>query len=119
MIPPTLKVNKRYIAFSVVAKQRFTEKQVLQAMRQSVLSFVGERGYAQSNFDIVYYDNETMVGVARATDLTLDSVILSLSLVDSIQGRHAGVLVTGVSGTVKKAMRKLFKENIFKGDTTQ
>ncbi len=119
MIPPTLKVNKRYIAFRIIAKQVFTEKQVLQAMRQSVLSFAGEDGYACSNFDVVYYDQENMVGVARATDSTLDTIILSLSLVDNIQGRRAGVLITGVSGTVKKAMRKLLKENIFKGDTTQ
>ncbi len=109
MIPPTLKPNRRYIAFQIATKARPTDNQVIQAIRHSVLVFLGELGYAKAEFDVVEYDSESRKGVARTTDVMKDQTIAAMTLLNSIQGRKAGLLVLGVSGTVNKARRFLKK----------
>ncbi len=113
MIPPTLKDNRRYIAFRLLAKQRFTQNQVFQAIKQTVLSYIGEKGYAHASFDIVDYNQEKMEGIARATDLTVDDIVFALTLLTDIQGRRAGIVVLGVSGTVRKAKQKYLGKEIY------
>ncbi len=124
MIPPTIKSNRRYIAFKVVAKPAFTPNQIIQAIKQAVLAFVGSEGYASAEFDVVEYDHKTMVGIVRATPEMIHYVVTALSLITKIQGKSAGVVVLGISGTVKKTKSKYLagapaRENLFKGDETQ
>ena len=113
MIPPVLRSKHRYIVFQVLVKSA-TENQVVQALRQAVLSYLGESGYSKAEFAIVEYDHTRKVGIARTTDRMKDETVFALSLLDSVQGKKAGLLVLGVSGTVKKAREKFWEKMYLK-----
>ncbi len=110
--PPVLRERRRYIAFEVMANSDFTENQVIQALKQSVLTFLGELGYADSDFDVVFYDHSSKQGIARSTDKNEYNVIAAISLIPSILGKTVGVKVFGVSGTVNKAKSKFLNKNL-------
>ncbi len=121
VIPPSLRERRRYIAFKVVARPVFTPNQVIQGIKQSVLQFLGELGYADANFEIVDYNHKNGTGIARTTDKKKDEVLIALTLLNTIQGKKASIRILGISGTVKKAKEKFLanKENLFKGDNPQ
>lgn len=103
---PVMREHRRYVAFKVQAKPVFTPNQIIQAIRSEVLYVLGESSYADANFDIVRYDEDSMMGIARVTDAYKDTVISAMSLIDNIQGKKAGIWVLGVSGTIKRANSK-------------
>ncbi|MCK4327586.1 MAG: ribonuclease P protein component 2 [Candidatus Diapherotrites archaeon] len=95
--PPTLREKRRYIEFKVHGPT--TEKDVSQAISNSVLSLFGEDGYARANFSIIEY--EKGVGICRCTHEWLDNILIALAFVGQIKGEKARITVLSVSGTLK------------------
>ena len=99
--PPTLREKRRYIKFKVHGQT--AEKDVSQALSNSVLSLFGEDGYAHSNFSIIEY--EKGVGICRSSHDWLDNILVALAFVTQIKGEKARISVLEVSGTLKKTRR--------------
>lgn len=104
--PPVLKEKRRYLAFKVHAKMRFTENQVKHSLNESLLTLLGEDGAAKSHFRIVEYDESTMSGIARSTHDMLDQVLFTLTLIKDVQGKNAWCEILGVSGTIEACKKK-------------
>ncbi|MFC2174617.1 Rpp14/Pop5 family protein [archaeon] len=95
--PPTLREKRRYIEFKVYGPT--VEKDVSQAVSNSVLSLFGEDGYAKANFSIIEYSRGK--GICRCTHDWLDNVLVALAFVDRVGGEKARITVLSVSGTLK------------------
>ncbi len=110
--PPVLRERRRYIAFELMSKARFTGNQIVQSIKQEVLEFLGEVGYADADFEIVFYDPDSKLGIARTTDKMEGRVVTAITLLPAILGKKAGIKVLGVSGTINKAKTKFLSKNL-------
>ena len=95
--PPTLREKRRYIEFRVIGPSG--EKDVSQALSNSILSLFGEDGYAKANFSIIEYSKGK--GICRCTHDWLDNILVALAFVAKINGENARIMVLSVSGTLK------------------
>ena len=111
MVPSTLRSKRRYIVFQILARM-VTERQAVQAVKQTVMDGLGEIGYSDSEFEVVLFSKG--VGIARTNNDSVSRVIGALNFLDSIQGKKAGLLVIGVSGTIRKAREKFLNKRYLK-----
>jgi len=101
--PPTLKEKRRYIYFEVNGG-KFSEEDMRKAINRAVLGFLGEKGAADANFTVI----ELLAGkgVCRTTAQQLQNVMAALTLLNRAGDQKVAIIITAVSGTLKKARIK-------------
>jgi ribonuclease P/MRP protein subunit POP5 len=111
-VKSTQKENWRYIAFELITKSKFSEKDIVRAIINSILRLLGEAGASETNMWLIEYNPTQLNGIIRCSHKALTKVIGSITTVTSINENTAAFNVLGVSGTIKKAKQKYLNTKI-------
>jgi len=106
---PTLKERNRYMAFESISSAKFSRNDVVKALWDSALRFLGELGAGKTSLWMMDWDEEKQKGILKANHKSADSVRTALALVNSINGQRVILNVLGISGTIKKTREKYIK----------
>lgn len=111
-LPPTLRENKRYLAFEIISEEKIDFPDVVNAFWHSLLNMVGEVGASCANIWFVRdsWDPEKQRGLVRCDNKFVEYVRAALALIDRIGDKRIIPYTLGVSGTMKAARRKFFGE---------
>jgi|GEM_PF-230718 len=111
-LPPTLRENRRYLAFEIISEGKLDFGEILNAFWHSLLNLVGEVGASQANIWFVSdsWDEKNQRGLIRCDNKYVEYVRAALALIDRIGDKRVVPYTLGVSGTMKAARRKFFGE---------
>lgn len=107
-VKPTLKENWRYIGFEVISESKFEDKQVVKAITNSILKFLGELGASETNVWLIDYNAQSSKGIVRCSNKALTNVLAAITTIIKIDDKQAILNAIGVSGTIKKLKLKKF-----------
>ncbi len=112
ILPPTLRENKRYLAFEIISEEKLDFGEVLNAFWHSLLNVVGELGASKANIWFVKdtWEDKNQRGLIRCSNNYLEYVRSATALIDRIGDVRVVPYTLGVSGTMKAAKRKFFGE---------
>lgn len=105
------KEKKRYILFTPLWRDKFKREDIVKLIWNSALEFLGELGAASLRLWAIHIDEKKRIGIVRCNTQSVDKVICVLSL---IRQENKGILVLGVSGTIKGLEKWSFKEGSYK-----
>lgn len=105
---PSLREKKRYIVFEIKAEKPLRFEEVEKELKQKMLQFLGELGYAKAGVIMMdYWENNQ--GIVRTDTKNVDNVKTALALVKNIGDSEVIIKTIGVSGILKKAKSKFIK----------
>ena len=112
ILSPTLRERNRYIAYQVVSESPINYSDLTNTIWHSLLNFLGELGTAEANVWIVknVYNEAKQMGLVKCKHIAVEQVRTALALIQRIGDVRVVVKVLGVSGTLKAARKKFFKE---------
>lgn len=107
-LPPSMRSQKRYIAFEVISEQPIKYEDLTGAIFGSAMGFLGELGTSLAKIWIIQnlYDAEAQHGVVKCATDSVEHMRAALSLISFVGETKAIVRVTGVTGTIKSAKTK-------------
>ena len=107
-IKPSQREKKRYIVFRIDSEEVLSFDEVMNALTQACLRFIGEFGFEKTRLFVIrnMYEPESKRGIFRVTNKSIESIKMILPLIDSINGKKARMSIIGVSGILKKAKNK-------------
>jgi ribonuclease P/MRP protein subunit POP5 len=100
---PSLKERKRYIVFEVIARSSMKERDVSDAITQSLHEYIGDLGMAQAGLQFIKWKNNK--GIARVNHTSADLLKASFTFIRSIKNKKAIVRSLGTSGILIKAQK--------------
>lgn len=102
-LPPSIQESQRYLKFRVHAEEKVELGDVVNAVWDSVLGFLGTKGASNANFWVIgnRFDEQRQEGVVRVNDAMEDEFRAALTLVDRIGGGKGFIEVVDVSGTIE------------------
>lgn len=103
---PTLRERNRYIAFELISDSRFKREEVVKAVWNTVLRFLGESGASKTSLWLMDWSEEKQSGILKVNHNSVDEVRAALALLKDINKVNCIPHVFGVSGTVKKTREK-------------
>ena len=111
-LSPTLRDKKRYLAFYVERGGEVQFMDLLNAIWQGILGFLGELGTAKAGIWILKttWDEQKRMGLIKCNNTAVEEVRAALALVNRVGDIPVTVTVVGVSGTIKGAKKKFFGE---------
>lgn len=109
-LPSSLREKKRYIVFEVLCDRDRELGQVVDAVWDVLLDFLGQDGVAQAAPWLMedLFDAEQQRGGLKVNKEEVESVRAALALVQEIGGETAALQVLGVTGTMDSAREKYF-----------
>lgn len=112
ILPPALRIKKRYVVFRVYSEEKINFEDVVNAVWGSFLNFAGELNLALSRIKIMedLWNEEKQVGVIRCAHTAVELVRSVLILIDRIGDRRVVFRILGVSGTLNSAKRKFMDQ---------
>ncbi len=112
ILPPTMRENKRYMAFEIISDEKVEFGDVVNAFWHSLLNLIGEVGASCASIWFVRdsWDPDKQRGLIRCDNKYVEYVRAAFALIDRIGDRHIIPYTLGVSGTMKAARRKFFGE---------
>lgn len=105
-VKPSQKENWRYIAFEVISETKPLEADVVKAIMQSIIRFLGETGASKTNAWLLNYEPEKKIGIIRCSHTAQKEVLASITTITSINEAKALLNIPGVSGSIKKVNLK-------------
>lgn len=100
------KSRKRYVLFHLsIEGPSVDEKQLIRAIRESLLSLYGEVSVADSRMYLNEFDSDTGIGIIQCDAASLDQVLTSASIISDIDGTHVSFAPKKASGTLKSLGR--------------
>jgi ribonuclease P/MRP protein subunit POP5 len=109
-LPPTQREKNRYIAFEITSEQKYSRDEVVKAVWNAALRFLGEKGAGTASLWIMDWDAEAQKGIIKVNHKSVDDIKASLTLLSEIKkgdDRYAAAYRTiTVSGTLKKLREK-------------
>ena len=111
-MPPTLRSQKRYIVFEVISESKITYNELVGAIWNSMLSFLGELGSSEARTWIVQnlYKEDEQKCVIKCRHDYVEQVRAVLSLIQMVGETKATIRILGVTGTIKSAKTKYLGE---------
>lgn len=111
MLPPTLRAKKRYLAFEVVSASPISYNDLVDALWNGILSFMGELEASEAKLWLIHnlYDPAAQRGVIKCKSTHVEHVRATLALISVIGEARAVVRIIGVTGTIKSAKEKYLK----------
>mgnify|MGYP001599277928 CR=1 FL=1 len=108
ILPPSLRPNKRYIAFEIISEQPVKYNEFTAAVFNSMFSLLGELGSSEAKIWFIsnLYDDTSQKGVLKCTHDAVEKIRAVLSLVQIVGETKAVVRIMGVTGTIKSAKAK-------------
>lgn len=109
-LPKSLREKKRYIVFEVLCERDREMGQVVDAVWDALLDFLGQEGVARASPWIMgdMFDREKQRGSVKVNKDEVEEVRAALALVQDIGGEEAALHVLGVTGTMASAREKYF-----------
>ena len=105
-IPPTQRERNRYLVFEAISDSPLKRDEIIRAIQNSCLNFLGELGTSKTGLWLMDWDDGKKKGILKVTHKTVDEVRASMALVKEIGRKPCILRVLGVSGTVKGAREK-------------
>ena len=107
-LPPSLRSHKRYIIFEVIAENKIEYGDMVNAVWDSMLNFLGELEASKAKIWFIknLYDENNQRGVIRCGNNYVEHIRTVLSLVHIIGEKRAIIKILGVTGTIKSARNK-------------
>ena len=107
-ILPTLRENKRYVAFKVISKEAIDFKYVKEAILAGLKDYVGNLGLSNAGLIIMdkLYNPSTQEGVVRVSNKYDSHFRESLALIKVINNQQVIVRRTKSSGVINKLIKK-------------
>ncbi len=107
-LPPSLRLKKRYIIFEAVSEQPIEYGELVNAIWNSLLGFLGDSGTSDARIWIIQnlYDNKNQRGVIRCKHDSVEQVRSALALMGIVGEAKVILRIIGVTGTIKSAKSK-------------
>ncbi len=109
-VPPTLRPNKRYIAFKVHIEGAIKTRDVISTILREATGFFGENTGGRFGLWLTEFDEEKKQGILSCNRKYKGEVIAALTLIGGVGGVDASFQVLGASGTIKALKRKFLKD---------
>lgn len=93
---PTFREKKRYISYEIVSDKEIPKRKAVDSIRQSFLKYVGTRGFAQANFQVIR-------NLIRVNTKFVDPLKMSMLLIRQVDNTDV-IIKTKVSGIMKKVI---------------
>ena len=108
LLPPSLRPNKRYIAFEIISERAVEYNEFVTAVWTSMFSFLGDIGAADAKVWFVHnlYDDKSQKGLLKCTHDSVEKIRVVLSLIRIVGETKSIVKILGVTGTIKSAKTK-------------
>lgn len=107
-LKPTLRENKRYVAFKVSCeKGKLREEEAKRAVYSGLLSLLGELGIARSRARFLEFDEEKQMGIVQCERSGVEEVKAAIILISEANGGKARFEVVLASGLVGRLKEKL------------
>jgi RNase P/RNase MRP subunit POP5 len=102
-IPLSMRGKKRYILFtlSVENVERVAKEDFSRALKHHLLHCFGVLGLPLHRVKLIVFDSNSGKGILRCAHTSKDSIITSLSLWNSFNGKPSRIRSTRTSGTLK------------------
>ena len=112
ILPPTLRSQKRYIVFEVISESKIKYGDLVSAVWNSLLSFLGEIDSSDARIWFVQnlYKEDEQKCVIKCRHDYIEQVRAVLALIQMIGETKATIKVIGVTGTIKSAKTKYLGE---------
>ncbi|SFM17490.1 Rpp14/Pop5 family protein [Methanolobus profundi] len=104
VLPPTLRENKRYLAFELIAEGQVSRDELIREIFSASGSLLGDLGSSECN--IWLFEFEDLKGVISCDRDHVWQTRAVLATISSIKGKKVILHVLGVSGTVLGATKK-------------
>ncbi|MBW2963173.1 hypothetical protein KY306_00150 [Candidatus Woesearchaeota archaeon] len=106
---PSLKEKKRYVAFEVISKEKFSFNQVKKAVDEALLKYIGLLGAGKAGMQILPEKYNQNRGLIRINHKFTDYLKASFALISKINNQKVVVRSLGTSGILKKAEHKYLR----------
>jgi ribonuclease P/MRP protein subunit POP5 len=103
-------MKQRYLALRAECDQPLGEKEVMNAVWDTIYQLFGEYGASQTALSKISWDEERKTLTVRCSHKMLDAVRAAIAAITVMDGKRAVIRVVAVSGTLK-ALRKKYLEN--------
>jgi len=110
-LKPTLREKNRYVAFELLSDRRFSRDEVVKAIWNSLLRFLGEIVVGEMGVWVMDWSEERQRGILKTRHTSVKDLRLGLSMLSKVGDSKASVHVFGVSGTLRKARERYIQEN--------
>ena len=107
VLPPTLREKRRYIAFRLKAKKKFTKHRVAAAIIEKCLELFGAFGTSKIAPKLVEFYPEKHAGILRCERSHVKHAKLCITLLSVVDGERTVPKILVTSGTIRKAKEAL------------
>ncbi len=101
ILPPTLRMRKRYIAFEIISEKDIDYAEFSTAVWNSMLELFGEKGTAESHVWVIKNLYDGKKGILRCKHDLVEQVRASLAFIKMIGDSKVIIKILGVTGTIK------------------
>lgn len=108
ILPPTLRPQRRYIAFEVISGTPVSREELLREIFPAASSLLGD--LVSSQCEIRLLDFNHPFGILRCLRGSEELARTVLCTISSIDGNPAFIRVLGVSGTIRAATEKYIEK---------
>lgn len=115
LLPPSMRSFKRYVVFEVISEHPVVYNDLVNAVWNSMLSFLGELDTSEVKFWLIenLYDTATQQGVIKCKHDFVEKMRTVLSLIQIVGETKVIIKILGVTGTIKSAKNKyLLKKDL-------
>ncbi|MDD5111950.1 MAG: Rpp14/Pop5 family protein [Candidatus Altiarchaeota archaeon] len=109
-LKPTQREKNRYVAIEVLSGKKCARDDVVKAVWNSALRFLGELKASELSLWIMDWDDEGQRGILKVNHKSIKDLRIGLSMLAGAGGSPASVRVLGVCGTLKNAREKYLKK---------
>ena len=108
LLPPSLRSHKRYIIFEIVSDEPVAYNELLSAIWNSMLDFLGELKSSEAMIWLIQnlYDESGKQGVIKCRHDFVENMRAVLSLIQTVGETRVIIKILGVTGTIKSARNK-------------
>lgn len=102
-LPPSIQEKKRYLKFRIHSEEDVELGEVVNAVWNSALNFLGSKSASKADFWILgnKFDEKEQEGVIRVNQDMEQELRAALALIDRVDSEEAFLEILDVSGTLK------------------
>ncbi|MFH1125513.1 MAG: Rpp14/Pop5 family protein [Candidatus Altiarchaeota archaeon] len=102
-LKPTLRERNRYVAFELTCNRRCTRDEVVKAIWNSVVGFLGQMKAGKMSLWVMDWSDSRQSGILKVDHKSIKDLRVGITALSRVGESEASVNVLGVSGTLKKA----------------
>lgn len=104
VLPPTMRENKRYLAFELIADGQVSRDELIREIFSASGSLLGDLGSSECNIWLFAFDD--LKGVVSCEREHVWQTRAVLATITNVKGKKVSFHILGVSGTVLGATKK-------------